>query len=99
MAPNPSLPGLLKACLSFHAGADRTGTAASGLSAVDHASFENYFERHETQLAAPLFWHLKRRTAIDRLPPAHRATLERHYHRNLAKNAILEHALARVLAS
>ena len=84
-------------------GVRRRGTApceraVSALAAVDPHELDDYFDERETQLAPLLYWHLKRRGALGALAGRAGHQLERRYHRNLAKNALLEHGLSRVLA-
>jgi len=92
------VPCLLKACLAFDAEPRAAERAASALGAVETRDLDAYFDGRETQLAPLLYWHLKRRGVLGALTVPHAATLERRYHRNLAKNALLEHSLSSVLA-
>ena len=93
-----ALSRLFKDCLAFDADACAVERAISALARTDARELDHYFDECETQLATLLYWHVKRRGALGALGGPVTATLERRYHRNLAKNAILEHGLSGVLA-
>jgi putative nucleotidyltransferase-like protein len=91
------LAGLFKNCLHLGTNLCLIEQSLQRLRIVDGSALEDYFDQRETQLAPLLFWHLQQKGLTGLLDePLARALVIR-YQRNIARNALLERGLERVL--